>query len=89
MDKWKDSELEKMKVGGNLNAKKFLESQPDWSSSMPLAQRYNTKAAALYRDKISALADGRTWNQEVSEAKVSQQSTSFSRSTSVYNSKSL
>ena len=28
MDKWKDIELEKMKVGGNRNAREFLEDQP-------------------------------------------------------------
>ncbi|KAG1715059.1 ADP-ribosylation factor GTPase-activating protein 1 [Nymphon striatum] len=52
MDKWKDSELEKMKVGGNKNARLFLESQNDWDSTMSLNSKYNTKAAALYRDKI-------------------------------------
>lgn len=53
MDKWKDSELEKMKVGGNRKAREFLESQPDWDDSMSIQQRYNTSAAALYRDKVS------------------------------------
>lgn len=52
MDKWKDVELEKMKVGGNRNAREFFESQPDWNESMSISQRYNTKAAALYRDKV-------------------------------------
>lgn len=52
MDKWKDIELEKMKVGGNRNAREFFESQPDWDESMSISQRYNTKAAALYRDKV-------------------------------------
>lgn len=52
MDKWKDIELQKMKVGGNKKAKQFLESQPDWDQSMPLSERYNSKAAALYRDKV-------------------------------------
>lgn len=52
MDKWKDIELEKMKIGGNLNAREFFESQPDWDSSLSIQQKYNTKAAALYRDKV-------------------------------------
>ena len=30
MDKWKDAELSKMRVGGNRQAKDFLTSQPDW-----------------------------------------------------------
>ncbi|KAF8788064.1 ADP-ribosylation factor GTPase-activating like protein [Argiope bruennichi] len=53
MDKWKDIELEKMKVGGNRKAKQFLESQPDYNSKLPLQDKYNTRAAALYRDKVS------------------------------------
>lgn len=52
MDKWKDIELEKMKVGGNKNARIFFESQSDWDSSMTIDKKYNTKAAALYRDKV-------------------------------------
>lgn len=52
MDKWKDVELEKMKVGGNRNAREFFKSQSDWVESMSISQRYNTKAAALYRDKV-------------------------------------
>lgn len=52
MDKWKDVELAKMKVGGNRNAREFFDSQPDWDDFMSISQRYNTKAAALYRDKV-------------------------------------
>lgn len=52
MDRWKDIELEKMKVGGNRKAREFFEAQPDWDDSMTISQKYNTKAAALYRDKV-------------------------------------
>ena len=53
MDKWKDSEIEKMKVGGNRRAKEFLESQvKEWNPRASLSERYNSKAAALYRDKV-------------------------------------
>ncbi|XP_048488504.1 ADP-ribosylation factor GTPase-activating protein 1 isoform X1 [Plutella xylostella] len=62
MDKWKDIELEKMMVGGNSKAREFLESQPDYKPGMTLPQKYNTKAAAMYRQKISALAEGRSWS---------------------------
>ena len=30
MDKWKDTELSKMKSGGNKQAKQFLAKQSDW-----------------------------------------------------------
>ena len=52
MDKWKDLELEKMKIGGNYNARCFFESQEDYDDSMTLSEKYNSKAAALYRDKV-------------------------------------
>lgn len=52
MDKWKDIELEKMKVGGNRNARVFFEAQSDYDDNMTIQQKYNTKAAALYRDKV-------------------------------------
>ena len=52
MDKWKDMELNKMKVGGNRNAKQFMNSQDDWSDSANMNAKYNSKAAALYKDKV-------------------------------------
>lgn len=75
MDKWKDVELEKMKVGGNRNAREFFKSQSDWVESMSISQRYNTKAAALYRDKIATLAKGEPWSPSSSTAKDFQPST--------------
>ncbi|KAK3924709.1 ADP-ribosylation factor GTPase-activating protein 1 [Frankliniella fusca] len=81
MDKWKDVELEKMKVGGNRNAREFLEAQDDWDDSMAIQQRYNSKAAALYRDKISALAQGKDWSPTKSPAQ-NFTSPSISRSSS-------
>ena len=69
MDKWKELELEKMKAGGNRQAKEFLGSQPDYNAStMSLQQRYNSRAAALYRDKIASEAQGKTWSAESSQA---------------------
>lgn len=67
MDKWKDIELEKMKVGGNRNAREFFEDQDDWNDRAPINQKYNSKAAALYRDKIVTLAQGKSW--DINEAK--------------------
>jgi len=69
MDKWKDSELSKMKCGGNKQAKEFLSNQQDWQDSAPISAKYNTKAAALYRDKISTEAKGEKWSEKTSSAK--------------------
>ena len=52
MDKWKESELAKMKVGGNKNAREFFESQPDYKPNWTLQEKYNSRAAALLRDKV-------------------------------------
>uniref|UniRef100_UPI00398F49E4 ADP-ribosylation factor GTPase-activating protein 1 isoform X2 n=1 Tax=Pristiophorus japonicus TaxID=55135 RepID=UPI00398F49E4 len=68
MDKWKDLELEKMKVGGNGKFRQFLESQ-DYDPCWSLQEKYNTRSAAFYRDKIAALAEGREWSIETSEAR--------------------
>ncbi len=52
MDKWKESELAKMKVGGNRKARVFLDSQEDWNDSAPISQKYQSRAAALLKDKV-------------------------------------
>eukprot|EP00794_Sanderia_malayensis_P004584 gene4584-5186_t len=69
MDKWKDIELEKMKVGGNNAAHSFFKSESDYREGMSISEKYHTKTAALYRDKISTLADGRKWSKQTSSAK--------------------
>ena len=65
MDKWKDLELSKMKAGGNqkyiyntpvlsflFRFREFIESQPDYNPSWSLQEKYNSRAAALFRDKV-------------------------------------
>lgn len=69
MDKWKDSELDKMKAGGNRKAQDFFNSQPDYKPSMSLQEKYNSRAAALYRDKIATEAEGRPWSIDTSSAR--------------------
>nr|XP_008108394.1 PREDICTED: ADP-ribosylation factor GTPase-activating protein 1 isoform X7 [Anolis carolinensis] len=69
MDKWKDIELEKMKAGGNHKFREFLESQEDYDPCWSLQEKYNSKAAALFRDKVAALAEGKEWSIETSSAR--------------------
>ena len=88
MDKWKDIELEKMKVGGNRKAKEFLASQSDYNANtMSLQQRYNTRAAALYRDKISTEAQGKSWSISTSSAQDYSSSYASSSSSTSYTEK--
>lgn len=47
-----------MRLGGNQNCIEFLK-QYGVQKSSPIAQKYNTPAAALYRDRIDAAANGR------------------------------
>ena len=58
MDKWKTIELEKMKVGGNRQWNDFLEEHDDFNPGWSLEEKYNSKSAALYRDKIATEAQG-------------------------------
>lgn len=51
-----------MMVGGNGKAREFFESQPDFKPGLTIPQKYNTKTAAMYRQKITALAEGRPWS---------------------------
>uniref|UniRef100_A0A8D0HIP6 ADP-ribosylation factor GTPase-activating protein 1 n=1 Tax=Sphenodon punctatus TaxID=8508 RepID=A0A8D0HIP6_SPHPU len=69
MDKWKDVELEKMKAGGNGRFREFLESQEDYDPCWSMQEKYNSKAAALFRDKVATLAEGKEWSVETSPAK--------------------
>ncbi|ELV11336.1 ADP-ribosylation factor GTPase-activating protein 1 [Tupaia chinensis] len=68
MDKWKDIELEKMRVGGNAKFRTFLEAQDDYDPCWSLQEKYNSRAAALFRDKVATLAEGREWSLELSPA---------------------
>ncbi|KER26315.1 hypothetical protein T265_06431 [Opisthorchis viverrini] len=69
MDKWKELELEKMKVGGNKHARDFFSSQPDFRDDWTLQEKYNSKAAALLRDKVATEAAGQPWSEETSNAR--------------------
>ncbi|XP_077908300.1 ADP-ribosylation factor GTPase-activating protein 1 isoform X2 [Ictidomys tridecemlineatus] len=68
MDKWKDIELEKMKAGGNAKFREFLESQEDYDPCWSLQDKYSSRAAALFRDQVATLAEGREWSLESSPA---------------------
>ncbi|KHJ90184.1 putative GTP-ase activating protein [Oesophagostomum dentatum] len=69
MDKWKDIELAKMRVGGNKKFREFLESQPDYREDWSLHDKYNSRAAALFRDKVATEAEGREWSIATSSAR--------------------
>ncbi len=47
-----------MRLGGNDQCIQFLQKY-GVPKNMPIAQKYNTPAAALYRDRLDAMANGR------------------------------
>uniref|UniRef100_A0A914WXJ8 ADP-ribosylation factor GTPase-activating protein 1 n=1 Tax=Plectus sambesii TaxID=2011161 RepID=A0A914WXJ8_9BILA len=69
MDKWKELELNKMKAGGNGHAKQFFKAHSDYRENWNLQEKYNSKTAALLRDKVATEAEGREWSEETSSAK--------------------
>lgn len=76
MDKWKDMELQKMKVGGNRKAREFFEDEEENWDSMSIYHRYNSKSATLYRDRILTLAEGKEWNIDEARARLKKSSSS-------------
>lgn len=68
MDDWSEEQLRKMEVGGNENATIFFESE-EVPITTPIRVKYNTEAAKMYKEKISALAEGRAWTRPAGVAK--------------------
>ena len=68
MDKWKDIELEKMKAGGNKPALEFFQSHNDYDENWSMKEKYNSKTAALLRDKVTTEAEGNEWDEATSPA---------------------
>ncbi|KAG1337903.1 ADP-ribosylation factor GTPase-activating protein AGD7 [Cocos nucifera] len=60
MDSWSEIQLKKMEVGGNDRLNAFL-AQYGVPKGTDIVAKYNTKTAAVYRDRIQALAEGRPW----------------------------
>ncbi|VFQ85840.1 unnamed protein product [Cuscuta campestris] len=60
MDSWSEIQLRKMELGGNQNFNSFI-SGYGIPKETDIVTKYNTKAAAVYRDRIQALADGKPW----------------------------
>lgn len=57
MDKWSDDQLKKMTLGGNEAFKTFMESygsEGGYSKGIGMNEKYNSWAAAQYREKLAA-----------------------------------
>ncbi|KAG0766047.1 hypothetical protein G6F57_004125 [Rhizopus arrhizus] len=82
MDKWFDDQLKKMELGGNQKAKEFFSSQPDYSPNMPVKEKYHSHFAELYRDKLNAEAEGRSWTPTLAAKKPASSTTAGTRTLS-------
>ncbi|KAI3961973.1 hypothetical protein MKW92_013705 [Papaver armeniacum] len=62
MDSWSEIQLKKMESGGNEQLNKFL-SQYGIPKETDINAKYNSNAASIYREKIQALSEGRSWRE--------------------------
>ncbi|KAG9049808.1 Zn finger-containing GTPase- Activating Protein for ARF [Tulasnella sp. UAMH 9824] len=65
MDTWKEDQLRKMRLGGNLPFKAFMKAYPPeggYTPGMPPSELYHTWAASQYREKLNADVEGVAWS---------------------------
>ncbi|THU67968.1 hypothetical protein C4D60_Mb05t30310 [Musa balbisiana] len=60
MDSWSEIQLKKMEAGGNDRLNAFL-ARYGVPKETDIVAKYNARGAAVYRDRIQALAEGRPW----------------------------
>ncbi|GAM28058.1 hypothetical protein SAMD00019534_112340 [Acytostelium subglobosum LB1] len=63
MDKWLDKQLEMMVLGGNKNAREFFAKHGVQMDSLDIKSKYHSKGCALYREKLSTMADQKVWKE--------------------------
>ncbi|SGY37690.1 BQ5605_C003g01861 [Microbotryum silenes-dioicae] len=76
MDKFTPAQLGRMKAGGNLKWRQWIEASPEYEKGMSIPDKYNTHAAAQFRDKLLAEAEGRSWSPADTPAPVASSSSS-------------
>ncbi|CAI8611571.1 unnamed protein product [Vicia faba] len=60
MDAWSEIQIKKMEAGGNDSLNTFL-ARYSIPKETDIVTKYNTNAASVYRDRIQAIAEGRSW----------------------------
>ncbi|KAI8320469.1 ArfGap-domain-containing protein [Martensiomyces pterosporus] len=73
MDKWTPEQLKRMELGGNTKALAFFKLQPDYREGMSIKDKYNSRFAELWRQKLTAECEGRVWTAPPASATVSPQ----------------
>ncbi|GLC36235.1 hypothetical protein PLESTB_001365500 [Pleodorina starrii] len=60
MDSWSSDQLKKMQLGGNAKLNAFLK-QYGVEKNVDIKEKYNTRAAEFYREKLRAAVEGREY----------------------------
>ncbi|XP_063901003.1 ADP-ribosylation factor GTPase-activating protein 1-like isoform X1 [Zophobas morio] len=68
MDFWSEKYLNMMMSGGNQKFLDFLLQHEEYSPEMTIKEKYHTRAAHLWRDKLSVESKGEVWNESLSPA---------------------
>ncbi|KAI8929985.1 hypothetical protein BC831DRAFT_441815 [Entophlyctis helioformis] len=61
MDKWSPEQARRMDLGGNKNAQDFFQAHPHYRPNMPIVEKYNSEFARFYKEKLTAMVEGRPW----------------------------
>ncbi|RIA89942.1 hypothetical protein C1645_771094 [Glomus cerebriforme] len=88
MDKWYDDQIKKMKLGGNTEWREFCETSSEYYPEMTLKDKYHSRFATEYREKLTAKCEGRKWtpSSQSSGRTPSRPSSSNSNRTSIQSS---
>eukprot|EP00607_Mallomonas_marina_P007303 CAMPEP_0182418184 /NCGR_PEP_ID=MMETSP1167-20130531/2653_1 /TAXON_ID=2988 /ORGANISM="Mallomonas Sp, Strain CCMP3275" /LENGTH=406 /DNA_ID=CAMNT_0024592243 /DNA_START=381 /DNA_END=1601 /DNA_ORIENTATION=- len=69
MDSWNEKQIKLMKAGGNDNFCRFLNDY-GIKKDLSIPQKYNTAAAAYYKDRLLAMVEGRPLPKEPSRSEL-------------------
>ncbi|KAJ2729150.1 Zn finger-containing GTPase- Activating Protein for ARF [Coemansia sp. D1744] len=61
MDKWTSEQLKRMELGGNKAALEFFKTQAGYTDGMSIKEKYSSKFAEHWRQKLTAQCEGRVW----------------------------
>ncbi|PIA18193.1 ArfGap-domain-containing protein [Coemansia reversa NRRL 1564] len=71
MDKWTAEQLKRMELGGNKAALEFFKSQSGYSDGMSIKDKYSSRFAELWRQKLTAECEGRVWKAPLATEPIS------------------
>ncbi|KAJ3218674.1 Zn finger-containing GTPase- Activating Protein for ARF [Clydaea vesicula] len=85
MDKWTEDQIKRMQFGGNKKALEFFKLHPDWRENMTIQEKYTSKFARLYKEKLTADCEGKAWvmpayeraNSPMNQSRLSESQNSF------------